>query len=124
ARRAGLARAAGVVPGEFDRTRRLARASDAVAKEGDRIDALASRATGLATTESERRPRLPFPPLATPRSFGRDLIAGLGTLPALGRLERPVLGEIDDRMHRTDPHDDHPEASLWQRFRRRLWLRG
>jgi hypothetical protein len=37
-------------------------------------------------------------------------------------LDRPPLGEIDDRRHRTDPDDDGPEAGFWQRILRRLRL--
>lgn len=38
------------------------------------------------------------------------------------QLDRPPLGEIGDRRHRTDPDDDRPEPSLLERLRRRLRL--
>ena len=36
-------------------------------------------------------------------------------------LERRPLGEIDDREHRTDPDDDRPEKTFWQRLWRRVF---
>lgn len=44
---------------------------------------------------------------------------------ALARLlnvDDAPLGEISDRRHRTDPADERPEATLWQRILRRLRL--
>lgn len=37
-------------------------------------------------------------------------------------IDRAPMGEISDRRHRTDPADDRPELSLWQRLVRRLRL--
>jgi hypothetical protein len=33
-----------------------------------------------------------------------------------------TAAEVVFGRHRVDPHDDHPEAGLWERFRHRLWL--
>jgi len=46
----------------------------------------------------------------------------LALLPTLFGFDHRMLGEPSDREHRTDPHDDRPEATLWQRLSRRLGL--
>lgn len=46
----------------------------------------------------------------------------LALLPVMFGFDRRMLGEPSDREHRTDPHDDRPEATLWQRLSRRLGL--
>jgi hypothetical protein len=92
-----------------------------VRRTGDAVDA----AGDLAGAELERRPnvaataRVVLPP---PHELGQDVADVLGKLLAMLGLERRPLGEIDDRMHRTDPSDRRPEATWWQRLRRRLWL--
>lgn len=79
---------------------------------------------------------------ATLGSIARAELRRAPTIPALVRrtpdaatirrdaatIAREVFGdgtpldEIDDARHRTDPLDDRPEATLWQRIRRRLHL--
>ena len=86
-----------------------------------RISNLHSRVGAMAGGEMARRPHLQFL-LPTAAEFGQDLADGLvdvGT--AVGGSGR-MMPEIDDRRHRTDPHDDHPEATFGQRLARRLWL--
>jgi hypothetical protein len=36
-------------------------------------------------------------------------------------LERRPMGEMSDREHRTEPHDDRPEMSFLARLKRRIF---
>jgi hypothetical protein len=90
-----------------------------VANETTRLVDASRTAKHLAANEASRRPNLPDVVLPDAGTFGQALADALADLPALLWPRRP-MGEIDDRRHRTDPADDRPEASLWQRLRRRL----
>lgn len=83
---------------------------------------LAADARSLAAHELERRPDPSRLSLPTAQRLGQhladDLAAALGLF---GTWDHP-LDEIDDRRHRTRFDDDRPEATLWQRLRRRLGL--
>lgn len=73
----------------------------------------------LFARELARTPALPPAWLPTRSSVGQDLADGLHRVGEL-LLPAQLLPERDDRRHRTDPADDRPEASWWQRLRRRL----
>lgn len=94
----------------------------AVAPELRRVDALQADTTSLLADELGRRPAMPDLLLPSAAEFGQDLADDLDlfTTGVFGR-HRP-MPEIDDVRHRTDPHDERPEASWWARIRRRLWL--
>lgn len=77
------------------------------------------RLTNLAGTELSRRPAVPPPVFAVPTAA--QLHADLRRV-GHRLLGKEPLGEIDDLPHRTDPHDDRPEAGLLARLRRRLHL--
>ncbi len=97
----------------------------ALGSELRRASALPAAAAGLLHRETNRAgqlhhdARMMLWQVAAPASDHDHHVAAAAQL--LGIDEAP-LGEIDDRRHRTDPDDDHPEASLWQRIARRLRL--
>jgi hypothetical protein len=81
------------------------------------------RFTGIASSELGRRPHLrSVAPMGTPDEIAARWAENLANLPAMLGLERRPLGEIDDREHRTDPHDDRPEKTFGERLLRRLGL--
>lgn len=49
-----------------------------------------------------------------------DLRQSVAELPLVLHVEHRPLGEPDDLRHRTDPDDDHPEASFTARLLRRI----
>lgn len=59
---------------------------------------------------------------AAPQQVTSQLTESLAGLPWVLGADRRPLAEIDDLRHRTDPDDDHPEADLIERLRRRLRL--
>jgi hypothetical protein len=79
------------------------------------------RGERLFARELARTPALPSAWRPTSSSLGQDLADGLHRIGEL-LLPARLLPERDDRRHRTDPADDHPEAGWWQRLRRRLRL--
>lgn len=107
---------------EFERgsTRRTL---NLLAAEPGRAATLADDASALVGSETARLGNLARPPHRAefdPRRTLARLRASLRRLPALLQLDRRALGEPDDRQHRTDPDDDHPEASWFARLARRL----
>lgn len=106
---------------ELARAGELAPSLDGVPDELRRVPALQARGTQMAATELRRRPDLDGV-LPEPRQLGQDLADALVEVPAHAGLLQAPMGEPDDRRHRTDPDDDRPERSLWQRLSRRLWL--
>lgn len=89
---------------ELDRGRRVPTAVHALGSEAERLGPATAAARGLAAR------------------LAGDPIAALAVAPAVTGLDRPWLSEPDDRRHRTDPADDRPEPTLWERLRRRLRL--
>jgi hypothetical protein len=88
-----------------------------------RATSLPSSTAALAGAELARRPpadTLAGLVLRAPDEAARRIDEGLD--PSLLGVDRRPLGEIDDSRHRTDPGDLHPEATFWQRLRRRLRL--
>lgn len=107
---------------EWHRTAGIAdELASAVPDESARLTAATGRAKAWLLAEERRRPHVPATVLPTAHAFGQALADDVALLGTLLTGPRP-LPEIDDRAHRTDPEDAHPEATWWQRLRRRLWL--
>jgi hypothetical protein len=118
----GIERVFGFLAEEPARTERIApHLRTFAANEPARIADLPALASSLVTTELARTPtgadfavlmpgRTPDVPREIEQTARRVL------------MPEAFLGEIHDDRHRTDPGDDVPEASLWARLRRRLWL--
>lgn len=87
-------------PGEM-----VAGAKDLLAGEGDRLGRFPD-AEGFAALD--------------PRKDFTDLRSSVLDLPRTLGLDRRPLGEPDDRRHRTDPWDNHPEAGWSSRILRRI----
>jgi hypothetical protein len=121
ARWASLPELAASAAAELARTRDFATGLGKLPDELQRLPAARTDAARLAAAELRRRPDL-APVVPEPRRLGQDLADALVEAPAHLGLTKPPLGEPDDRRHRTDPDDDRPERSLWQRLSRRLWL--
>ena len=88
-----------------------------------RLAGLEQSGRRLASAEFDRLrdlPRSAVFDLASPQSMGRRLRSGLRTLPTVLGLDRQPLAEPDDLRHRTDPDDDHPQASFIARIWRRV----
>lgn len=93
-----------------------------VQHEAVRPAALGHRAETLVGHELTRRPKTPTWLLPTAKAFADDVANGIVHAAEFVFGRHRPMGEIDDRRHRVDHRDDHPEAGLWQRLRRRLWL--
>ncbi len=92
-------------------------------EEPERLRDLADDTGALLASEAARPGHLPESQgLAAldPRPDCADLAADLHRLPHTLQLDRRALGEPDDVQHRTDPDDDHPEASWSARLLRRI----
>jgi len=121
ARWATMAKLPTTAAAELARAGNLAPHLASVPEELTRLSAARSRGAQMAGTELQRHPDLASL-TPDPRSVGQDLADALVEVPDhLGLMHVP-LGEPDDHRHRTDPSDDRPERSLWQRLSRRLWL--
>lgn len=118
---AALKRVASGAHHELGRIDRATERGTGLAGELQRLPRAEASAAQLAGDELRRRPD--FAALAPePHRLGQDLADALVDVPVhLGFAGAP-LDEIDDRRHRTDPHDDRPQRSFWQRLSRRLWL--
>jgi len=102
--------------------RRPSASPSGVKKELYRTESLFDTGLAIASPELRRRPRDLTFWLPKQGEFAEDVANDLDlAVWMLGTTRRP-MGEIDDRMHRTRPDDNRPEASLWQRLRRRLRL--
>lgn len=118
---ASLARLPGGVVHETQRLGTLPNPASAAGSELGRLGPLTRNATRQLGDELARRPELPDRVLPSAVDFGQALADGLVDVGAVVVGQRP-LPEFDDRRHRHDPHDMRPEATWWQRLRRRLWL--
>jgi len=119
----GFARAVAAVPGEVDRVQRLEPLATAIAHSTvQRAVLVPQHAMTLVTTEAARPAHLRSPDFTRlgPDRIAHDVAEALAGVPMLLGFDRRPLGEWDDREHRTDPHDDRPEATLWRRVARRL----
>jgi len=92
----------------------------AAGNELQRTRHLSSQATGVFASEWKRRPKWPTGVVPTAFEFSRNTANNLdGAIMFLGFDKRP-MGELSDKRHRTDHRDVQPEATLWERLRRRL----
>ena len=88
--------------------------------ELQRVTAVPGRLRAGATAELGRRPTAADRMLPDLHKWEQDLADDLDlSMRLLGTSQHP-MGEISDREHRTDPNDDRPELTFWQRLRRRL----
>lgn len=91
-----------------------------VSSELKRTRTLSSRATGVFAEEWQRRPHWPAGVVPTAFQFSRNTANNLDSAAMLLGFDHRPLGEISDKRHRTDHRDVRPEATFWQRLRRRL----
>ncbi len=126
ARRAnGLSRLGPGIVAEAQRAGRLtATPTTLVEHDARAVAALPHRLVNLAALDLARGAAAPTQAvrLVVPNHFAEHLANDLAEVPVWFGLAHRPFGELDDRRHRTDPYDDRPEASLWTRLRRRLWL--
>lgn len=120
-RAVSLARVGAFATGDVRQWQPLHTPNALLAAEVERPRQALDDVADLAQGELARRPTVPEPLLPSGPEFGQDLADGVFVAGALVVPSWP-LPEIDDRRHRTDPQDDRPEASWWQRLRRRLRL--
>lgn len=93
-------------------------------RRADALPAALGRAVagGLARGVAFTRPSpVLLEALPSPERFAATTARDLERLGFLLGLERRPLPEFDDRRHRTDPYDDRPEKTLWQRLSRRVF---
>lgn len=113
-----------LVAAETDVRKPFDSAGQVLARESDRLDDAPRSAVALVDREGDRlgdlRNSRGFTAL-DPSTDLADLGDDLRHLPRTLRLDRPMMGESDDRRHRTDPDDDRPEASFGPRLWRRLF---
>jgi hypothetical protein len=95
-------------------------ASASVAK----FTAMPAKAASLGQSELGRWQREEIPASLTPDldRWSRTLADRLANVPRFLGLDHLPMGEPNDLEHRTDPHDERPEATFWARVRRRLRL--
>ncbi len=108
---------------EMQRTHRaIATVEDAWDAQASRIEHWPERIPGLFAAESSRlthlRQRFPEIPLAD--DFANKVARNIANTTRFLGLERRPLGEPSDPEHRTDPTDDRPVMTWWQRIRRRF----
>ena len=88
--------------------------------EVQRATAVPGQLRAGATAELGRRPTAFGRMLPDLHKWEQDLADDLDLSMRLLGTSRHPMGEISDREHRTDPADDRPELTFWQRLRRRL----
>lgn len=93
-------------------------------KTGTRLAAVSHDSVALLARELS--PEFSVPPGAeahfSASHYAQSLADNLADLPVIFGVAHRPMGEHDDLRHRTDPHDDHPEATFLERLRRRLLL--
>ncbi len=100
-----------------------ATAGEIADRELRRPRAMVEGAENLLAGEGDRLARFPdaegFAAIDPQKDF-TDLRSSVLDLPRTLGLDRRPLGEPDDRRHRTDPWDNHPEAGWSSRILRRI----
>lgn len=87
--------------------------------ELERTRSLSARAMDGVAAEAKRRPEMPAGIVPTSFEFSRNTANNLDAgIRFFGFHKQPMV-ELSDKQHRTDHRDVRPEATLWQRFRRR-----
>lgn len=92
--------------------------------EAGRLDEAAQFTRGLLAAETDRLADLADASALAPLDPTKDLAdlrAALEQLPSTLQLDRRPMAEPDDLERRTDPDDDRPEASWWNRLLRRIF---
>lgn len=100
------------------------RATGLASASQSRVAALPAQAGSLAISELGRWQRAELPTALEPNldQWSHTLADRLANVPRFLRLDRRAMSEPGDMENRTDPHDERPEATLWERVRRRLQL--
>ena len=117
-------RATGLAAAELEPIQGVPRAlSSAVAVETGRIQHVPATLKTGAASAAQRLGALAAAPPAMLRALSAalaDLGPALHEVPQWLLLDYRPLEEPDDLRHRTDPADDHPEASVLSRLLRRI----
>ena len=125
-REQSIQRLPGHVAHEAQRASRFGEIPTDATRELSRTARVPRTTSTIASSEVDRAGDIPDAVaeiVPSPEELGQRISDDIGNTPAyLGMTHRP-LREIDDREHRTDPDDDRPEKTLWQRLARRLGLR-
>lgn len=108
---------------ELRRTDALQGALLDVPREAGRLGEAKADAQALVVREAGRDPIAATAMLGTPTSHAQRLLNGLAQVPQVLGMHRRPMAELGDRQHRTDPFDDRPEPTWWERVQRRLLLR-
>lgn len=122
-RRRGIERMLDLPQREMTRVPRLVTALDGAPERMTRRAAgLPGRISRVLGGEFDRAQKLPghLPAMPDPDRIARTLARDVERAGHVLGLERRPLGEPSDPEHRTDPHDDRPVMSWWQRLRRRI----
>ena len=107
---------------ELERPSRWLRSSAGIEREARRASHAATSIRAGVTAAATRHPTELDRWLLDVKAFERDAAEDLAlSMRLLGTSLHP-LSETSDREHRTDPTDDRPELTFWQRLRRRLRL--
>jgi hypothetical protein len=121
----GFGQAWAALGSELQRVERLpARTATLTTGTPSVLGAVPARAQTALAGELARveRVRIPAPLLPAPEGWAQHTASALSVVPHVLGLDRRPLGEPSDREHRTDLHDERPEATFWQRLWRRLQL--
>jgi hypothetical protein len=92
--------------------------------ELQRLGVAKDATTDLLSRELDRAGKMPEAKGLSVLDPSQDLAELRGAMLLLPRtlsLDRRPLGEPDDRQHRTDPWDNHPEAGWSSRILRRVF---
>ena len=92
----------------------------ALASEVRRTSSISQSTLKMASTELRRRPRDLERFVPSTQRFSRNTANNLDTALQLFGIGKRPMREVDDLEHRTDHQDTRPEATWWQRLRRRL----
>ena len=107
---------------ELERPSRWLRAATGIDQEARRASRAAASIRAGVASAATRHPTELGRWLLDVREFERDAAEDIQLSTRLLGTSLHPLGEISDREHRTDPTDDRPELTFWQRLKRRLRL--
>ena len=120
-----FARSWAALGSELQRVERLpGRTAELASGSPSALGAVPARAEAALASELARLEHLSVPATLrpNPEAWAQQTATALAVLPYLLGFDRRPLGEPSDREHRTDLHDERPEATVWQRIARRLPL--
>jgi hypothetical protein len=120
-----VARLLGGTGPEIARVQHLQAQATTLASAGQtKVAGVPEKAGSLALSELGRwqRARVPADLEPSPERWATTLADRMANVPRFLRLDRRPMSEPGDLEHRTDPHDERPEATFWERVWRRLQL--